>query len=435
MLQEISLQSLPEQRQTIKRSVRKKDFSRSEDQIAVLLTTKTGSHYFDQVRFYSKQVLEIIDQKGKSKLCPAGKFLTYHMDKKQKKNKRFFIRAGQGHTIRLLAPSNRDFIGSYFGTITVISKKEGLILVNQLPIEQYLYGVVPSEMPSSYEMEALKAQAICARSYAYCQQKQPLYSQYGAQIDDTTHCQVYRPQKQQARVIQAVDQTRGRVLTYKGKQIQAYYFSTSCGATANGGDAWPQMSNCPYLKSKKQTEQSTEKSYPWYRWQVILHSDRSLDKLEQRLQQCFATNPEHIWENGNAKKKRQKLLSLGTLRSIQVVKRGAGGIVMKMKFIGTKHTIFVQNESTIRKVLSPIGETIYLNHHEKRKWQDSLPSAFFQIKEQHGKGKRMVISISGGGYGHGVGMSQNGANQMAKHRKCARQILQFYYSGVKIKSV
>src|SRR5699024_9658334 len=122
---------------------------------------------------------------------------------------------------------------SYCGHLEVTDEEGGLALVNELYVEDYLKRVVPSEMPPSYEKEALKAQAVCARTFAYEQILGNSYSQYGAHVDDSTNFQVYNNAARDSRTDAAVDETYGQILMYEGEPIEALYFSTSCGVTAD----------------------------------------------------------------------------------------------------------------------------------------------------------------------------------------------------------
>lgn len=122
--------------------------------------------------------------------------------------------AGEKLTITTLA---RGYgVPSYGGIIELVANG-GVAVINEIPFEEYLYGVVPSEMPASYEMEALKCQAVCARSYAYHQMQEMAYPQYQAQVDDSTAFQVYGNSEIQPSVIQAVDETAGQKLWYQGQ--------------------------------------------------------------------------------------------------------------------------------------------------------------------------------------------------------------------------
>lgn len=111
----------------------------------------------------------------------------------------------------------------YEGTLEVYQGSNGLVLVNELPLETYLKYVVPSEMPASYAQEALKAQAVCARTYAYRQMLNNSLSDYHAQVDDSVSYQVYNNTQRQDSTDQAVDATAGKILTCGGEPITAYF--------------------------------------------------------------------------------------------------------------------------------------------------------------------------------------------------------------------
>ena len=122
---------------------------------------------------------------------------------------------------------------SYGGTIEVSLYDEGIVVVNEVGIEDYLKKVVPSEMPSGFNLEALKCQAVCARSYAYTELSNNYYSAYGAHIDDSIQFQVYNNSPRAESTDTAVDETAGQVLSYNGEVVKTYYYSTSCGSTTD----------------------------------------------------------------------------------------------------------------------------------------------------------------------------------------------------------
>ena len=126
---------------------------------------------------------------------------------------------------------------SYAGIIELRVAGEGLVLINELPLETYLEGVVPSEMPASYEPEALKAQAVCARSFACRQMESFGYPEYKAHVNDSTDYQVYGNSKPAESAGEAVRATAGEAVRYQGKVVTTYYYSTSCGRTTNV-EAW-----------------------------------------------------------------------------------------------------------------------------------------------------------------------------------------------------
>lgn len=298
-------------------------------------------------------------------------------------------------------------IPSYAGVIEVWSGEEGMAIINELPLEQYLCKVVPSEMPSSYEIEALKAQAVCARSYAGRQMGEFAYPQYEAHVNDSTEFQVYNNSYTAESTNQAVAETAGQVVWYQGLIAVTYYYSTSCGRTTSL-EAWgsaPNEGNA-YLRSVavRGDEGDYEKDLPWYHWRAEI-SGETLAGLV----------------GGYANK------NLGTLENAEVTKRGPGDVALELTVTGTEAVVTVETENKIRTALGGAGYTIVKNDGSAIDSQRLLPSAFFTITKQ---GELYIIE--GGGYGHGIGMSQNGANEMAKNGKTYKEILELFYPGVTV---
>lgn len=294
----------------------------------------------------------------------------------------------------------------YRGEIELYSTMEGIALVNILPLEEYLYGVVPSEMPASYESEALKCQAVCARSYAYCQIMGMEYPQYGAQIDDSTAFQVYNNSKEQESTCKAVDETKGKKLIYQGNPVNAYYYSTSCGKTTDM-DAWGgRNEGNAYLTGVKvcNEEGDFEKNLPWYRWSVVL----SREILSNLIGSNTKTN-------------------IGTLQSLEVTKRGAGDIALEIVATGNQGSVTVATENKIRRALGGDSYMIQRNDGSETPGRELLPSAFFTIEQNED-----TYTIRGGGFGHGIGMSQNGANEMAKQGMDYISILKTFYTDISV---
>ena len=316
---------------------------------------------------------------------------------------------------------------SYAGRLELIDTAEGLVLVNELYLEDYLKKVVPSEMPSSYEKEALKAQAVCARTYAFMQMKSNSYSSYGAQIDDSTQFQVYNNTEPDEKTAQAVQETYGKMLYYDGKPITAYYFSTSCGTTTNTviWDSDPEKT--PYLRClslqtarsrlnfeneaefaafiKKNEFPSYDSSYPLYRWNV-------------------KTNGNIIASH---------VSGVGTVTGVTVTSRGPGGVAMQLLVKGTDGETTISGQNAIRSALGDSSLSINRSDGKTSEGWELLPSGFL-IVEDAGTDENGVAQfrIYGGGYGHGVGMSQNGAQAMAKTGMDYEEILNYFYDGVTI---
>ena len=316
---------------------------------------------------------------------------------------------------------------SYGGRLEILDTENGLVLVNEIDMEAYLKKVIPSEMPSSYEKEALKAQAVCARTYAFVQSRSNSYSEYGAQIDDSTQFQVYNNVDPDEKTAQAVQETYGKMLYYNENPITAYYFSTSCGTTTNATIWDSDPEDTPYLRClslqtarsrlsfaseeafasfiKKKNFPAYDASYPLYRWN-------------------FKTNGTIIASHVGG---------VGKITGVSVTERGPGGVAMKLLVKGSEGETTISGQNAIRSALGDASLTLTLMDGKTSDGWSLLPSGFLAIEET-GTDEQGVVQfrVYGGGYGHGVGMSQNGAQGMAKAGMGYEEILKYFYDGVTI---
>lgn len=250
--------------------------------------------------------------------------------------------------------------------------------VEKLELEDYIVGVVASEIPASFNLEALKAQAVVARTYAL---KKISANQ---KLTDTVSTQSYIDVGQMHekwgnsfdtyynKIKKAVSSTSSLCITYNGKYIDALYHSTSNGYTEDASNVWKE--SYPYLKS---VESSWDKNVSSYEKVVTKEYDWLLS-----------------------------ILGIDIIDDINIVSRNQSGRVQEVK-VGDK--IFTGVE--FRELLG-------------------LRSADFDIDMSDG-----VVTITTRGYGHGVGMSQYGANEMAKMGYSYDKIIKYYYSGVKIQNI
>lgn len=270
--------------------------------------------------------------------------------------------------------------------VDVAVYRTSLKRIEKLPMEQYLIGVVAAEMPADFEMEALKAQALTARTYIVKQMlsEENLGLPKGAQVTDTEIHQVYKSDEELKRdwgmdyswklkkITEAVRATSGQILTYHNQAITATFFSTSNGFTENSEDYW---SNAfPYLRS---VDSHWDKNSPKFQSQKVLAVNDFEDLLGIKL------------KDGKA---------IG-----KIIERTAGKRVGKVDFSG-----HVLTGKEIREKLD-------------------LRSSDFTWERI---GNKILISTKG--YGHGVGMSQYGANGMATEGKTYEDIVKHYYKGVEI---
>lgn len=356
----------------------------------------------------------------------AGEELSFVPGDEQLQGGRLILQPEEGREIRVTSLQRMDYQPRYMGRLELLEAEEGLVLVNDLYLEDYLKRVVPSEMPSSYELEALKAQAVCARTYAYMQIQGNSYQQYGAHVDDSTNFQVYNNIEPDERSARAVEETYGKMMFYGENPVTAYYFSTSCGVTADnrvwGGDP----AQAPYLKSvtlnpgRKTLDLSGEEdfaafiredrtaydsSYPFFRWSVV-------------------TNTSILTEN---------IQGVGQVQQIRVTQRDSSGVASQLLVTGSDGERTIRGQNAIRGALGDPRLTIQRKDGKTTEGWSSLPSGFLCIEDLgDGEGGVRQFRIRGGGYGHGVGMSQNGAQGMAKEGMGYEEILKFFYDGVTV---
>ena len=314
---------------------------------------------------------------------------------------------------------------SYGGTIEVSLYDEGIVVVNEVGIEDYLKKVVPSEMPSGFNLEALKCQAVCARSYAYTELSNNYYSAYGAHIDDSIQFQVYNNSQRAESTDTAVDETAGQVLSYNGEVVKTYYYSTSCGNTTDVTLWGNTTENYPYFVAecvggvdrgltltvesefntfiKGENEADYDYDCTLYRW--------SMEESVKEISEGFARS------TGN---------NVGNITDIEVLERVNGGAAVKVKVTGDKGETVIDSESAIRAAFG--NANVDMNTKSGTTRYANLPSTFC-VFEKVTEGKKLTgFKITGGGYGHGIGMSQNAANKMAESMTYA-QILEFFYRG------
>lgn len=279
-----------------------------------------------------------------------------------------------------------------YGTINLLHKKTGE--VEQVNIDEYLCNVVSAEMPADYEVEALKAQSIAARTYTVYKILNKKHE--NADIcDDSTCCQAWiskddrlarweesKRESNWQKICECVDATKGKIVTYDNQPINAFFHSNSGGVTEVPVNVWG-GTGYPYLQS---VETSGEDAYNQYSSEVVLTNDELINKLKEKYSDISIdfSNDEDI-----------KILEYTESTRVKTVKFG-------------NHEISGVEARTLLE----------------------LRSTNFEVIKEDGK-----IKFSVKGYGHGVGMSQTGADSMAKQGATAEEIIGHFYSGVEIKDV
>lgn len=339
----------------------------------------------------------------------------------------------QGDTIQL---ENTAYRG---GIMFYLNSNGSMNVINYLSMEEYLYGVLPAEIPRTSPAEAIKAQAVAARSFAGLNLNK--HQKDGFHLCATTHCQVYHGYAgEHPETNQAADQTRGEVIYHQGKPVEAFYFKNSGGYTQNAEDVWSNAQG--YLQSVKDIYS------PEYPWSLSL----SFESLRMKLEAAG--------------------LSPGTVQSVAIAERNAAGFVSALKIEGSKETVILKKEQ-IRNVLGAAlvkslrfdfsegestgsgamaisngvqtvsaDEQVYVlsgDGQAMKKTTGSLygSSGTSAVQMSQGSSTQQVthrdpVVFSGFGYGHGVGMPQDSAIEMAKQGYTYQEILKYYYRGIEL---
>ena len=281
---------------------------------------------------------------------------------------------------------------SKYGTISLLHKKTGD--VERVKLDEYLCNVVSAEMPATFEQEALKAQAIVARTYTIYKILNKKHD--NADIcDDSTCCQAWiskddrlakweenQRESNWQKICSAVNETSGKIITYENKPIDAFFHSNSGGITEVPVNVWG-GTGYPYLQS---VETSGENTYTQYASEVTLSQEELINKLKEKYSDISIdfTNSEDI-----------KILEYTESTRVKTVKFGN------------------------HEISGVEARTLF-----------GLKSTNFEISRD---GNNIKFSVKG--YGHGVGMSQTGADSMAKNGSRAEEIIKHFYTGVEITEV
>jgi len=349
----------------------------------------------------------------------------------------------------------------YRGFLEINKEPDGrFLIINELPVEEYLYAVISNELIEFFGAEAAKVQAVLARSYVYNHLRTNLFHSFGANIDDTFITQVYNGFPESTASINAVNHTRGLMLSHSGSVFSGSFFSTSVGATANSGEAWADIqtrnfpgTTLPYLQSslfytgnhgdlrdelnagaffRNWNIPGFDAAFPWYRWNVEMTAEQLTNSINSSIGSLYAVNPvliQTLQPDGNFRSR--PIETIGELIDIEVVSRGEGGIIMSVMITGTEAKVIAKTEMVIRQLFVPACKNNEITI--TRRVGDPvtnffiLPSAFFVMDTDYEDGRIVNITFHGGGYGHGVGMSQNGARGMAMAGYNFNQILRRYY--------
>ena len=293
-----------------------------------------------------------------------------------------------------VAENTAEYNYNKYNTIKLLHTKTQEI--EKIKLDEYLYGVVSAEMPASFEKEALKAQAVVARTYTIYKIENNEGKHGEANIcDDSGCCQAWISKEDRFtkweeasreanwnKIVEAVESTKGKYITYEGKPINAFFHSNSGGKTETTLNVWG-GSGYPYLQS---VSTSGEDAYTQYKSEVTLTKEGFINKIKEKYSDFE--------------------IDFNDEKCISILEYTEGNRVKKIR-IGNKEFSGVEIRTLI-----------------------GLKSANFNIEI---KGDNIYFSVVG--YGHGVGMSQTGADSMAKAGKNYEEIIKHFYTGVEISNI
>jgi stage II sporulation protein D len=272
----------------------------------------------------------------------------------------------------------------YRGTLILTADKDQVVVVNRLPVEVYLYSVVGSEMPSSWPAEALKAQAVAARTYAAYAIAHPIRGDFD--LFDDVRSQAYKGmENESASTRKAVDATAGEVLQYDGRPILAYFTANNGGRSDDSKGAFNQ--DFPYLQVKDD---------PFSLLQPLGHWERQFS--EEQIRNA-------LFEFG---------FHFRHISGISIAERDKSGRAKQLDIAEGNRCTRIRCRNQFRIALNQ-----YVKAHNM---PENVPETLLEIH-----GGEDTYTLTGGGWGHGVGMSQDGARSRAEAGQDFRTILAAYY--------
>ncbi|MGE5605625.1 MAG: SpoIID/LytB domain-containing protein, partial [Bacteroidota bacterium] len=300
---------------------------------------------------------------------------------------------------------------AYRGSLELLRFEQGLTIVNRINVEEYLYAVVPSEIPSSWPKAVLEAQAVAARTYTFANLGR--FDERGFDLLPTVASQVYNGvQSETKSVTDAVNSTRGLILTYQSKPIGAFYYDNCGGYTESSQSVWG--FSAPYLQAvpdkllpPRDGLMAPADLYAWLKSRPEAHSNHPK----------YSNRSAYRWSHWITREEIEARLKLsatvGRILSLTVVERSISGRAAKVLIKGTAGEKILKGDAI--RSLGGLRSNLFVV--QPKLGVDGLPESFV---------------FTGGGWGHGVGMAQSGAAGMAAAGYGFDQILAHYYQGTEL---
>lgn len=379
-----------------------------------------------------------------------------------KANERIKIYSASDHPISIAnLKRTNSYVPTYYGNFELFPSEKAMRLINEVNIEDYLRFVVPSEMLGSGGVDGYKVQAVAARTYVISDMLSGRFSSSGFHVDDTTLSQVYNSAPSNAQCDQALEETKGIIMTYDGRIIDAKYYSTSCGLGAQFNQVWYTKNKYneenpePYISFndftgkgiddlsneedaseffKDWTIKAYDSNSPYFRWKFTLDKKALNETINSNIYTRYQKDPESFkkqWHFNIYVKASIPPEGIGKILDININKRGRAGNVLEMTIVSEKGTYKVQRDINIKRLLTPkTGMEITPLYGKKMENVSAFPSSFFVFdKEMYSSGIKS-LTVYGGGYGHGAGMSQYGVIGLVRQGKTFEEILNTFYKNI-----
>lgn len=302
----------------------------------------------------------------------------------------------------------------FAGSLEIRSNADGTqTAINTIDLEDYLCSVISSEMSANSPMELLKAHAVISRSWAIRAMQKPNHEGYDVCADD--HCQRYEGlRRTNKRAVQAVQATRGQVLMYDNEICDCRYYKCCGGRTEIWRTCWEDI-DVPYIQSVKCDYCDLKRKSLVHRTSVLR---TSLNDYDQETKDFHDWKVTYTSEELGQIIREKSGIDFGDITDLIPLKRGASGRIYELEIVGTKHTEVIGKELKIRLWLS----------------RTCLYSSWFDVEKST---QQSVVSfqLSGHGWGHGAGLCQIGAAQMAEEGMKYEEILSYYYHNTQLKIV
>ena len=362
----------------------------------------------------------------------------------------------QGDSSKIAITSNARDNGvtpEYYGSFNLTNTDKGIKLINEVYIDKYLSSVVPSEMNNLGGIEGYKVQSIVSRTNAIYDILSKKYSDIGVHVLDSNGSQLYGYQNSNDLVESAIKETSGDIISKDGEIIDAKFYSTSPGFGASYSDVFPNVApKKDYLVSKsfdysgknmaKKSENDlsqylkdwTIKSYDsnsqYFRWKYSIDYSNISKIVNTNIYNLYLKNPKNFkvkWHFFIYKDATIPKEGIGKVKDIYVSNRNSSGGVTEITIEADK-VYKVQGADILKKLLIPSKDFELVTMYGKPvTGLVEIPSSYFTIEKNISGDKFKSITIYGGGEGHGVGLSQNGAIGLSRQGKNYKEIISFYY--------